>query len=92
MELRSCVGSGLASHKGYATPEHRKALKEHGPCPLHRRSFAPVLAADPEAALDAQLDLDEMFDELPPEALAPDELSAEDLVTDSMQIQSAVTL
>src|SRR6202044_3441143 len=33
---------GLASHKGYATPEHRKALMEHGPCPLHRRSFAPV--------------------------------------------------
>jgi ribonuclease HII len=64
---------GLASHKGYATPEHRKALKEHGPCPLHRRSFAPVLAADPEAALDAQLDLDEMFDELPPEELALDE-------------------
>jgi ribonuclease HII len=33
---------GLASHKGYATPEHRRALKEHGPCPLHRRTFAPV--------------------------------------------------
>jgi hypothetical protein len=43
---------------------------------LHRRSFAPVLAADPEAALDAQLDLDEMFDELPPEELAPDELAS----------------
>ena len=51
---------GLASHKGYATPEHRRALKEHGPCPLHRRSFAPVYAADPNAALDAQLDLDEL--------------------------------
>jgi ribonuclease HII len=33
---------GLASHKGYATPEHRRALKEHGPCALHRRTFAPV--------------------------------------------------
>ena len=33
---------GLASHKGYATPEHRRALEEHGPTPLHRRSFAPV--------------------------------------------------
>ncbi len=32
---------GLASHKGYATPEHRRALAEHGPCNLHRRSFAP---------------------------------------------------
>jgi ribonuclease HII len=33
---------GLASHKGYATPEHRRALKEHGPCDLHRKTFAPV--------------------------------------------------
>jgi ribonuclease HII len=32
---------GLASHKGYATPEHRRALAEHGPCALHRRSFSP---------------------------------------------------
>ena len=35
---------GLASHKGYATPEHRKALREHGPCSLHRRTFAPEAA------------------------------------------------
>jgi ribonuclease HII len=61
---------GLASHKGYATPEHRNALKQHGPCPMHRRSFAPVYLADPNAALDAQLDLDDMFDEAPPEELA----------------------
>lgn len=32
----------FASHKGYATPMHRRLLREHGPCPLHRRSFAPV--------------------------------------------------
>ena len=32
---------GLASHKGYATPQHRRARVEHGPCALHRRSFAP---------------------------------------------------
>jgi ribonuclease HII len=38
---------GLASHKGYATPQHRRALLEHGPCALHRRSFAPVRAVDP---------------------------------------------
>jgi len=30
---------GFARHKGYATPEHYQALREHGPCPLHRRSF-----------------------------------------------------
>ncbi|HEY5381425.1 MAG TPA: ribonuclease HII [Acidobacteriaceae bacterium] len=72
---------GLASHKGYGTPEHRRALKEHGPCPLHRRSFAPVYAANPEAALDTQLDLDDMFDELPHEELAPEELALEGLAS-----------
>ncbi len=33
---------GLASHKGYSTPEHQRALDRHGPTPLHRRSFRPV--------------------------------------------------
>jgi ribonuclease HII len=33
---------GLASHKGYSTPEHKQALVAHGPSPLHRRSFRPV--------------------------------------------------
>jgi ribonuclease HII len=33
---------GLASHKGYGTPEHKRALAAHGPSPLHRRSFRPV--------------------------------------------------
>ena len=33
---------GLAAHKGYGTPMHRRALVEHGPTPLHRYSFAPV--------------------------------------------------
>jgi ribonuclease HII len=33
----------FASHKGYATLRHRTLLAEHGPCPLHRRSFAPVV-------------------------------------------------
>jgi ribonuclease HII len=33
---------GLASHKGYSTPQHLAALREHGPSPLHRQSFAPV--------------------------------------------------
>jgi ribonuclease HII len=34
---------GFANHKGYATPEHLAALNAFGPCPAHRRSFAPVL-------------------------------------------------
>jgi ribonuclease HII len=33
---------GLASHKGYSTPQHLAALREYGPTPLHRQSFAPV--------------------------------------------------
>lgn len=36
---------GLAAHKGYGTPAHLRALREHGPCPLHRMSFAPVRRA-----------------------------------------------
>jgi ribonuclease HII len=58
----------FASHKGYATHEHRRRLAAHGPCPLHRRSFAPVeiLAAggelpadwDPEAEWVPDLDED----------------------------------
>jgi len=33
---------GWASNKGYGCPAHKRALLEHGPSPLHRRSFAPV--------------------------------------------------
>jgi ribonuclease HII len=39
---------GFEIHKGYPTPGHLAALRKHGPCPAHRRSFAPV----------AQLELD----------------------------------
>lgn len=35
-------GYGFAAHKGYATAAHIDALKKHGPCPIHRRSFRPV--------------------------------------------------
>jgi ribonuclease HII len=60
----------FASHKGYATREHRRRLAAHGPCRLHRRSFAPVMtllagvdAYDPELA-------DEACDEWDPELAA----------------------
>ena len=33
---------GFAAHKGYGTAEHLAALREHGACPAHRRSFSPV--------------------------------------------------
>ena len=57
---------GLRSNKGYSTPKHLAALREHGPSPLHRQSFAPVWNApvpqevlqfmleDPEAATVAE--------------------------------------
>lgn len=36
---------GFDRHKGYPTRAHRAALAEHGPCPIHRRSFQPVIQA-----------------------------------------------
>ena len=35
-------GYGFARHSGYGTAEHLRALRTLGPCPIHRRSFAPV--------------------------------------------------
>jgi ribonuclease HII len=40
-------GYGFEQHKGYGTPEHLAALDRLGPCPLHRRSFAPVQSCLP---------------------------------------------
>jgi len=34
----------FARHKGYGTPEHLDAIKKFGPCPIHRKSFAPMRA------------------------------------------------
>jgi len=48
---------GLASNKGYSTPHHIAALREHGPSPLHRQSFAPVWNAPiPQEVLSFMLD------------------------------------
>ena len=63
-------GYGFASHKGYPTPEHCRALKELGALPIHRRSFGrvrEVLGLDPVQ--------NELFEEnsnevVPPEAAA----------------------
>ena len=41
---RHYPGYGFARHVGYPTREHQEALRRLGPCPLHRRSFAPVAA------------------------------------------------
>lgn len=36
---------GFGGHKGYGTAAHAEALRRHGPCPIHRTSFAPVRRA-----------------------------------------------
>ena len=54
---------GFCEHKGYSTEKHLAALMEHGPCPLHRRSFAPIR---PEAPLPPEL-----FNVVPAEPPAP---------------------
>lgn len=41
-EHRNHPAYGFSRHKGYASPEHLKKLKELGPCSIHRRSFAPI--------------------------------------------------
>ena len=49
---------GFAEHKGYSTPVHLAALREHGACLHHRRSFAPVrLVLERDAARPSQLPL-----------------------------------
>ena len=46
---------GFDRHKGYPSPEHLSALRAHGPCPQHRRSFAPVRAALAAVPVQAEL-------------------------------------
>jgi ribonuclease HII len=45
---------GFARHKGYATPDHLAALDRHGPCPVHRRTFAGVWRQAELFVLEAQ--------------------------------------
>jgi len=56
---------GLASHKGYSTPKHLAALRELGPTPLHRQSFAPVwqnpVPQEAFAFMDEELTENERF-------------------------------
>jgi ribonuclease HII len=48
----------LASNKGYSTPDHVRSLREHGPSPLHRQSFAPVWNSNkaPQEVLDFMIE------------------------------------
>jgi ribonuclease HII len=60
---------GLASHKGYSTPKHLAALRELGPTPLHRQSFAPVWQNPVPQEAFAFMNEDEV------EVLAPEDLA-----------------
>src|SRR4029078_12564881 len=56
-------GYGFARHMGYSTAAHFAAIRERGPSPIHRRSFAPVRAAargetNPQLLLDPVLAAD----------------------------------
>lgn len=69
---------GLASNKGYSTPRHLAALREHGPSPLHRQSFAPVWNAPiPQEVLSF------MLEETAPQALAEDAILSDALAIHS---------
>jgi ribonuclease HII len=60
---------GLASNKGYSAPKHLAALREHGPSPLHRLSFAPVWNnPTPQKVLDFMLDEEIPGADVTPEA------------------------
>jgi ribonuclease HII len=43
---REYPGYGFAGHKGYGTPQHRQALQQRGPSPLHRRTWRPVVGRE----------------------------------------------
>jgi ribonuclease HII len=61
----------LASNKGYSAPKHIKALREIGPSPLHRQSFAPVwMASAPQEVLEFMLE--ETAETIPPEEILED--------------------
>jgi len=56
---------GFDEHKGYITPDHQRALAEHGPCGQHRRSFVNVRAAGSACAeVSVELPADEAVDDM----------------------------
>jgi ribonuclease HII len=48
---------GFNIHKGYFTKEHMKALCQYGPCPIHRKTFAPIRKLLAGLGIDAQLNM-----------------------------------
>ncbi len=72
-------GYGLASHKGYGSPEHLAALARLGPTPLHRRSFHPVM--------QTVLQFDIEIDCVPTIEVLEDEFPAEPEADAAQQVQ-----
>ena len=61
---------GLASNKGYSTPKHLAALRQYGPSPLHRQSFAPVWnAPTPQEVLAFMIEEEPVATELEAQAI-----------------------
>lgn len=58
---------GFHQHRGYSTPDHQRALAEHGPCDIHRRLFAPVRAALEARGIVVEASLVPVEPELEPE-------------------------
>ena len=58
---RRYPGYGFAQHKGYPSPEHREAIRQLGPCPIHRTSFRWLPEGD-----RAQQTLDDLWGETAP--------------------------
>lgn len=69
-------GYGLASHKGYPTPEHCRTLKDLGALPIHRRSFARVRQA---------LGLDP----IQPDLFDPSAVSEEEIIVQEMTMETS---
>ncbi|MPW17234.1 ribonuclease HII [Paraburkholderia sp. CNPSo 3157] len=67
---------GFDAHAGYGTPQHLLALRDHGPCEHHRRSFAPV--RDAYLRLGTAVDLPEDVVIVPPVTGDDDVLIADD--------------
>ena len=80
----------LASNKGYSTPHHIAALRQHGPSPLHRQSFAPVWNAPiPQEALAFMLEETEKQETLESADQALGEEIAEEVVEELLDEETA---
>lgn len=54
---------GLASNKGYSTPGHKLALRQFGPSPMHRQSYAPVSGANGDLQQELVFSDEELLNE-----------------------------